>query len=109
MARISYLWVQRTDIRECKSGKLIVISPNPPAQKGLEGTLGISPSIRGFNWWFTHADTDGFETTMSGTVGEFVSPKELVEFIKNKPADKPVKFVGAEYFPDESPYAIFEY
>lgn len=109
MARISYLWVQRTDIRAGEKGTLIVISPKPPAQKGMEGTLGISPSIRGFNWWFTHTDSDGFETTISGTVNEYGSPKELLEFIRNKPADKQVKFVDVGYFADESPYAIFEY
>lgn len=109
MARISYLWVQRTDIRAGEKGALIVISPKPPAPKELVGTLGISPSIRGFKWWFACANSDGYEIVMSGPVDDYVTQKELLEFIKNKPTDKQVKFTGIEYFPDESPYARFEY
>ncbi len=109
MARISYLWVQRTEIKGNENTNLTALGNTLPASFEKVGNLGISPSDWCTRWWFTYTNIYGHEITMSGPVNEYVTPKELVEFIKNKPADKQVKFVGVEYFSDESPYAIFEY
>lgn len=109
MAWISYLWVRQTEIKANKNPNFKVMGNVPPVANEKVGTLGISPSLGEFRWWFAYTDNQGREITMSGPVDEYVTPKELLEFIKNKPADKQVKFVGIEYFPDESPYAKFEY
>lgn len=109
MAWISYLWVERVETKTNENTNLTAQGNTPPVSSEKVGTLGISPSNRGFRWWFTYTDIHGHEITMSGPVDDYVTPKELLEFIKNKPADKQVKFTGIEYFPDESPYARFEY
>lgn len=109
MARISYLWVQRTEIKASETPNLTMGAQESPVSPERMGALGISPSDWCTRWWFTYTDSYGREITMTGPVNEYVTPKELVEFIKNKPADKQVKFVGVEYFSDESPYARFEY
>lgn len=110
MAWISYLWVERVETKTNENTKLTVQGNTPPVSSEKVGTLGIASSDSYcVNWWFTYTDGHGREITMSGPLDDYVKPEELLEFIKNKPADKQVKFTGIEYFPDESPYAIFEY